>query len=76
MTISQLAFTWMLSKGDDIITLVGARKVSQLQEAIKCLNVSLDESDIKRIEGAIPENEIAGGSFPEFKFRNGLVVRL
>lgn len=76
MTVSQLAFTWMLSKGDDIIPLIGARKVSQLQESIKCLDVSLSESDIKRIEDAIPENEIAGGSFPEFKFKNGLAVRL
>lgn len=74
-TVAQLATAWVLSKGKDIIPLVGARRVSQLQDSIKCVNVRLSESDVKRIENAIPENEIAGGSFPQIQFKNGTIVR-
>ncbi|MDP4161158.1 MAG: aldo/keto reductase, partial [Bacillota bacterium] len=73
-TVSQLAYAWLLSKGEDIIPLIGASKLPHFQDAIQSLDISLSENDIKRIEEAIPENEIAGGSFPEMKFKNGIVV--
>lgn len=43
--------------------------------AIQSLDVNLSESDIKRIEEAVPEHAIAGGNFPGLKFNNGMVVR-
>lgn len=36
--------------------------------------LSKGEEDIKEIEDAIPENEIAGASFPNMQFRNGKIV--
>ncbi|NHC42135.1 hypothetical protein G6549_19575 [Bacillus sp. MM2020_1] len=57
-----------------MIPLIGARKVYQLQESMKSLKVHLNDSDVKRIEEAIPVNEIAGGSFPQMQFKNGMVV--
>lgn len=63
MTVAQLAIAWVLAKGDEIIPLIGARTVNQLKESIRSLDVQLSKSDLKRIEAAIPENEIAGGSF-------------
>ncbi|MDQ7093608.1 aldo/keto reductase [Desulfosporosinus sp. PR] len=75
ITLSQLAYAWILSKGQDIIPLIGASKRPHFQEAIQSLEISLSERDIKRIEEAIPENEIAGGSFPNMKFKNGVVVQ-
>lgn len=71
----ELAVAWVLAKGEDIIPLIGARRVSQLQESMKSLDVNLSESDVKRIEEAIPLNEIAGGSFPQIQFKNGSAVR-
>jgi aryl-alcohol dehydrogenase-like predicted oxidoreductase len=73
--LPQLAVAWVLAKGEDIIPLIGARRVSQLQESLKSVDVHLNENDVKRIEQAIPENEIAGGSFPNMKFRNGIVSK-
>ena len=61
-------------KGDDIITLVGASRRSTLQDSLKSIDVNLSADDIQRIESAIPENEISGGSFPNMKFKNGLMV--
>lgn len=75
ITVPQLAFAWMLTKGDDIIPLIGASRLSSLTDSLKALDVSLSEGDIKRIEDAVPESEIAGGSFPEIKFKNGRIFR-
>lgn len=74
ITLPQLAVAWVLSKGEDIVPLIGARRVSQLRESMKSLDVNLSESDVKRIEDVIPENEIAGESFPQMQFKNGMVV--
>lgn len=45
-----------------------------LRESMKSLEVHLNESDVKIMEEAIPANEIAGGSFPQMQFKNGMVV--
>ncbi|HBF37917.1 MAG TPA: aldo/keto reductase [Firmicutes bacterium] len=74
MTLSQLAFAWMLSKGENIIPLIGSLSPAHIQEALQSLDIRLTENDIKEIEEAIPENEIAGASFPNRKFRNGTAV--
>jgi aryl-alcohol dehydrogenase-like predicted oxidoreductase len=74
-TIPQLALGWMLSKGDDIITLVGASRQSTLKDSLKSIDVNLSVDDIQRIEKAIPKDQIAGSSFPMMQFRNGEVVR-
>jgi aryl-alcohol dehydrogenase-like predicted oxidoreductase len=75
ITASQLAFAWMLSKGEDIIPLIGSLSPAHIQEALQSLDIRLTENDIREIEEAIPENEIAGASFPNRKFRNGKAVR-
>lgn len=75
MTVSQLAFAWMLSKGEDIIPLIGSLSPAHIQEALQSIDIRLTENDIREIEEAIPENEIAGASFPNRKFRNGKAVR-
>lgn len=75
ITIPQLALGWILSKGDDIITLVGASRQSTLKDSLKSIDVNLSEDDIQRIEKAVSADEIAGGSFPMMQFRNGEVVR-
>jgi aryl-alcohol dehydrogenase-like predicted oxidoreductase len=75
MTVSQLALAWILSKGEDIIPLIGTVSPAHIQDALQALDVRLTEDDIKKIEAAIPENEIAGDSFPNMQFRNGKTVR-
>jgi len=75
ITIPQLALAWHLTKGDDIITLVGASRRTTLQDSLKSIEVNLSENDIQRIEKAVPEDKIAGASFPKREFRNGVSVR-
>lgn len=75
ITLSQLAFAWILSKGEDIIPLIGTVSPAHLQETLQSLDIHLTEDDIREIEEAIPEHEIAGPSFPNMQFRNGRTVR-
>jgi len=75
MTLSQLAFAWILSKGEDILPLIGTVSQAHLQEAVQSLDIHLTEEEIREIEAAIPEQEIAGASFPNMQFKNGKVVR-
>lgn len=74
ITIPQLSLAWLLSKGDDILPLVGASRRSTLSNSLKSMDIVLNSQDIERIENAIPQNEIAGSSFSSPKFKNGKVV--
>ncbi len=75
ITISQLAHAWVLSKGDNIIPLMGARTLSQLQDSIQCLDVHLDDDDINRIESAKKDSKILGPTMPKLIIKNGEILR-
>jgi aryl-alcohol dehydrogenase-like predicted oxidoreductase len=59
-TATQLAIAWVLAKGPGIVPLIGARKRSQLTEALGALDVRLLPNDIVRIEAAVPAAAVAG----------------
>jgi aryl-alcohol dehydrogenase-like predicted oxidoreductase len=56
----QLAFAWVLSRGEDIIPLIGARKRPQLADALGALALKLSRDDLARIEKAVPAEAVAG----------------
>ena len=64
-SVAQVAIAWVLSRGEDIIPLVGARRRDRLVESIDALALRLDDADLARIEQAIPPNAAAGGRYPE-----------
>lgn len=74
ITVPQLAIAWLLHKGDDIITLVGASRRATLQDSLKSSAVKLSSTDMERIEAAITADKIAGSSFPDVYFKNGVIV--
>lgn len=59
-TVSQLAIAWVLSRGTDIIPLIGARRRQQLDESRKALDLALTSDDLARIEAAVSDNAVAG----------------
>jgi aryl-alcohol dehydrogenase-like predicted oxidoreductase len=59
-TVAQIAFAWVLSRGEDIIPLIGARRRDQLSEALASIEIELSEPDLERIEQAIPVGAAAG----------------
>lgn len=60
VSVAQLAFAWIRSRGNDIVPLVGARRRSQLAEALGALDIALSASDLARIEAAVPPAAVAG----------------
>jgi aryl-alcohol dehydrogenase-like predicted oxidoreductase len=59
-TPSQAAIAWVLSRGEDIIPLVGARRRDQLTDALKALELRLSDEELERIEAAVPIDQVAG----------------
>lgn len=60
VSAAQIAIAWVLSRGRDIVPLVGSRRREQLREALGALDVTLDPDDLARIEEAVPADAAAG----------------
>jgi aryl-alcohol dehydrogenase-like predicted oxidoreductase len=63
-TVAQVAIAWALTRGDDIVPLVGARRRDRLHEALGALDVELGDADVARIEDALPAGSAAGTRYP------------
>lgn len=63
ITVAQLAIAWVLSKGEDIVPLIGARRRDRLAEALGALEIVLSDEDIARIEQAVPPGSAAGDRY-------------
>ena len=59
-TVAQIAIAWVLSRGTDIVPLVGARRRDRLREALAALSLPLSAEDVRRIEQAVPPDAVAG----------------
>ncbi|MFE4670011.1 aldo/keto reductase [Streptomyces sp. NPDC056716] len=64
VSVAQIAIAWVLSRGEDIVPLVGARSRDRLTEALGALAVTLDEPDLAAIERAVPAGAAAGERYP------------
>ncbi|KAF9618605.1 hypothetical protein IFM89_002300 [Coptis chinensis] len=57
---SQLALSWVLRQGDDVVPIPGTTKIKNLDNNIGSLKVKLNEEDLKEISDAVPMDEVAG----------------
>jgi aryl-alcohol dehydrogenase-like predicted oxidoreductase len=64
VSVAQIAIAWALSRGEDIVPLVGARTRERLTEALGALDVVLDTADLTAIEDAVPAGAAAGDRYP------------
>jgi len=62
-TVAQVAIAWVLSRGNDIIPLIGARRRDHLNEALGVLDLHLSEDELARIEAAVPPDAVAGDRY-------------
>ncbi|NLU71578.1 aldo/keto reductase [Streptomyces sp. HNM0575] len=65
ISVAQTAIAWVLSRGDDIVPLVGARTRRRLTESLSALDVTLDADDLDAIEQAVPAGSASGDRYPE-----------
>ena len=60
VTVPQVAIAWTLSRGPDIVAVVGARRADELTEALGALRLRLDEDELARLTATVPPDEAAG----------------
>jgi aryl-alcohol dehydrogenase-like predicted oxidoreductase len=65
VTVAQAAIAWVLSRGEDIVPVIGARTRERLDEALAALDVELSDDDVAQIEAAVPPGAAAGDRYPE-----------
>jgi aryl-alcohol dehydrogenase-like predicted oxidoreductase len=65
VTSPQLAIAWALSRGKDIIPLVGTKNRKRLADSLKALEVKLSKDDLAQIEAAVPASAVAGTRYDE-----------
>jgi aryl-alcohol dehydrogenase-like predicted oxidoreductase len=64
-TVAQVAIAWVLSRGDDVVPLVGARRRERLHEALGALDVALTSDELAAIDRAVPAGAAAGARYAE-----------
>ncbi|MFE2421170.1 aldo/keto reductase [Streptomyces hokutonensis] len=64
VSVAQLAIAWVLSRGEDIVPLIGARTRERLTESLGALDVVLDAADLAAIEAAVPADSALGERYP------------
>jgi pyridoxine 4-dehydrogenase len=60
VSVAQIVIAWVLSRGPDIVPLVGARRRDRLEEALGALDLKLSAEDLAAIEAAAPPGAAAG----------------
>ncbi len=63
LSVAQIAIGWVLSRGGDIVPVIGARRRDRLTEALGALDRSLTPDDIAAIEQAVPPDAAAGSRY-------------
>ena len=59
-TVAQVAIAWVLSRGAEIVPLIGARRLEQLTEAMNARGVVLTAGDLAELERVVPGAAVAG----------------
>jgi len=65
ISVAQAAIAWVLSRGEDVVPLIGARTRERLAEALGALEVTLTADDLAEVERAVPHEAVAGTRYPE-----------
>jgi aryl-alcohol dehydrogenase-like predicted oxidoreductase len=64
-TVAQAALAWVLSRGDDIVPLVGMRRPARVPETIAALELRLSPSELAAVERAASHDAVAGSRYDE-----------
>jgi aryl-alcohol dehydrogenase-like predicted oxidoreductase len=70
-TPAQLAIAWVISQGNDIITIPGSKSLKHLEENIASENIQLTRDDLESINQIMPVGIVSGARYPE-KFLHAL----
>jgi len=60
---AQLAIAWILSRGRDIVPLIGTKRTGRLAEALGAVDLRLGPADQAALEAAVPPGQVAGDRY-------------
>lgn len=63
-TPAAVALAWLLSRGNDVIPLVGMGRPQNVDRALECLEVELTADDLETLDEAFPRGAAAGDRYP------------
>lgn len=63
VSVAQAAIAWVLSRGGDVLPLVGARTRERLTEALGARDVELGTDALAEMEAAVPAHAVAGDRY-------------
>ena len=64
-SVAQVAIACVLSRGEDIVPLVGARTRERLDESLAAIELELSVDDLAAVEAAVPAGSAAGERYDE-----------
>ncbi|MBB4573074.1 aldo/keto reductase [Rhizobium lentis] len=65
VTAAQLALAWVLSQGDDIVPIPGARKLQHLEQNAAAADITLSAAELQQLGEAIPAAQVAGKRYSD-----------
>lgn len=63
LTPGQLALSWLLAQGDDIVPIPGTKRRAYLEENVAAVDVTLTQAELERIEEVSPKGVAAGDRY-------------
>lgn len=70
VTPSQLAITWLLAQGDDIVPIPGTKRRKYLEENVAATEITLTQTELDRIDEVAPKDIAAGDRYPDMSSVN------
>jgi aryl-alcohol dehydrogenase-like predicted oxidoreductase len=64
-TAAQIALSWLLAKGDDIVPIPGTKRLKYLEENVASLQVDFSESDMQLLDGLLDILPVAGDRYTQ-----------
>jgi aryl-alcohol dehydrogenase-like predicted oxidoreductase len=68
-TPAEIALAWVMSRGEDIVPVMGARKRTQLDECIRGAELRLPAAEIERLESMFDASRVAGTRYDASQMR-------
>jgi aryl-alcohol dehydrogenase-like predicted oxidoreductase len=65
VTAGQMALSWVMAKGEDVVPIPGTKRRKYLEENAAAVAIKLSAAEISELEEAVPEDEIVGDRYAE-----------
>ena len=67
---SQVALSWLLAQGDDVVPIPGTKRVAYLEENVAAADIELSPDDLDELERAFPPGAASGARYSDMSFVN------